>query len=392
MKFIDLFAGLGGFHLALHQLGHECVFASEINEELRNLYESNHGMECKGDINQIDIMEIPAHDIICAGFPCQPFSKAGKQEGLQDKVNGNFFNKIMEIVDFHKPKYLLLENVPNLKGHDNGNTWQHIEKELRSRQYDVKDHNTSPHKFGIPQHRTRMYIVCREGENALNYFKFPEEKISASLSIKTIIEENPKDVVPIKKDSRNQLDVWQKFLKKLESAEVPGFPIWAMEFGATYDYNTPPIRQTVQELIKKKGKLGQPITGTTITEALKCLPTYARTNQDDFPDWKKYYISANRRFYDKHKSWLDGWIPEISAFENSHQKFEWNCGKKIKLDINDKIVQFRPSGIRVKKPDFSPALVLSSTQIPVFPWLDRYMTAREAGRLQGMENLKEIPV
>ena len=90
LKFIDLFAGLGGFHLALHNLGHTCVFASEINEDLQALYKINYGVPCKGDINAVDVKDIPKHDIICAGFPCQPFSKAGKQNGLKDVDNGNF--------------------------------------------------------------------------------------------------------------------------------------------------------------------------------------------------------------------------------------------------------------------------------------------------------------
>ena len=115
MRFIDLFAGMGGFHIALQDLGHTCVFASEVNEGLRELYKKNFGMECNGDINAVDIMTIPEHDIICAGFPCQPFSKAGKQNGLEDTTNGNFFNKIMEIANHHNPEYIFLENVPNLK-------------------------------------------------------------------------------------------------------------------------------------------------------------------------------------------------------------------------------------------------------------------------------------
>ena len=86
LKFIDLFAGLGGFHLALEKLGCECVFASEIQPELQSLYERNFGMKCSGDINEIDITkDIPDHDILCAGFPCQPFSQAGKQQGFDDQ-------------------------------------------------------------------------------------------------------------------------------------------------------------------------------------------------------------------------------------------------------------------------------------------------------------------
>ena len=109
LEFIDLFAGLGGFHIALSELGHSCVFASEINEDLRTLYKTNYNLECDGDINQVDISDIPPHDIICAGFPCQPFSKAGKQNGLKDVANGNFFDRIIDIADYHHPEYIFLE-------------------------------------------------------------------------------------------------------------------------------------------------------------------------------------------------------------------------------------------------------------------------------------------
>ena len=117
MRFIDLFAGIGGFHLALSKLGHQCVFASELMPELQSLYKTNHNIECTGDINQVDIKNnIPEHDILCGGFPCQPFSQAGSQQGFNDeKDRGNLFYKIMEILEHHQPEFVFLENVPNLK-------------------------------------------------------------------------------------------------------------------------------------------------------------------------------------------------------------------------------------------------------------------------------------
>ncbi len=392
MRFIDLFAGLGGFHTALHSLGHRCVFASEINEDLRKLYKINYGVKCEGDINSFEPEDIPKHEIICAGFPCQPFSKAGKRNGLGDLNNGNFFNKIMDIARYHNPEYIFLENVPNLKGHDEGNTWAYINKEL-SVKYDVQEQIISPHKFGIPQHRSRIYIVCRlKIKGGLSHFSFPESDFNGSLSIKSILEKNPKEYTLIKKDTLNQIKVWQEFLDHLKSDEVPGFPIWAMEFGATYPFeDKTPFNLQPKELSKYKGKFGNKISGHSFDELLDCLPTYSQLDQREFPHWKKYYIRANREFYKKHKKWLDNWIPKIIDFENSHQKLEWNCGKNIPLDISDKILQFRPSGIRIKMPNFSPALVLSSTQMPIFPWLGRYMTTKEAAKLQCMDTLKEFP-
>ena len=126
--FIDLFAGLGGFHLALQQLGCKCVFASELKEDLRKLYQLNFPEldeeYLKGDITMVDVNDIPSHDILCGGFPCQPFSQAGKRLGFQDEGRGDLFFKICEIIQHHRPRYIFLENVSNLKGHDNGDTWR----------------------------------------------------------------------------------------------------------------------------------------------------------------------------------------------------------------------------------------------------------------------------
>ena len=153
-RFIDLFAGLGGFHLALKSLGHECVFASEIRSDLRKLYEINYpGTRIEGNITDYKPHEIPDHDILCAGFPCQPFSQAGYQMGFNDEERGNMFYVIRDILREKSPQYLFLENVANLRGHDHGHTWNVIEKELHNVGYDIKDTILSPHQFGIPQHR-----------------------------------------------------------------------------------------------------------------------------------------------------------------------------------------------------------------------------------------------
>ncbi len=386
LRFIDLFAGLGGFHLALKDLGHTCVFASEINDDLRALYKINHGITCNGDINAVDVINIPSHDIICAGFPCQPFSKAGKQNGLEDETNGNFFNRIMEIADLHNPEYIFLENVPNLKGHDSGNTWNYIYKKLTVK-YDVKEQVISPHKFGVPQHRSRIYIVCRlKSAGGLKDYEFPKDEYSGTLSIKTIIEKKPKEYTVIKPESLNHIKVWQEFLDHLKPEEVPRFPIWAMEFGATYPYeDVAPIKLSANELKKHKGKFGKKIAGHSFDEILECLPIYSQIDQKEFPHWKKYYIKSNREFYLKHRKWLDNWIPKILEFENSHQKFEWNCGNKTQLTINDKILQFRPSGIRVKTPDFSPALVLTGYSVQT-----DHLFPRQIDHLFSSGNLVEI--
>jgi len=240
LQFIDLFAGLGGFHLALKKLGHKCVFASEIISELQVLYKANHKIECAGDINEVNIQEIPKHDILCAGFPCQPFSQAGFQQGFNDtKERGNLFYKIMDILEYHKPEFVFLENVPNLKSHDNKNTYKVIQNSLE-RLYETKDDILSPHYFGIPQHRTRIYIVGRlKSKGGLKDFKFPDHIERPDCNINDIIVPEDDDYMTLRDSTRKHLEVWQEFLDLLvkNKAQLPTFPIWAMEFGATYKYN-----------------------------------------------------------------------------------------------------------------------------------------------------------
>lgn len=120
LTFADLFAGLGGFHQALAGLGHMCVYASEIDPVLRELYRANYGLHPDGDIRLVDPTTIPDHDILCAGFPCQSFSKAGRQEGLECRENGDLISYVLRIINVKSPGYFILENVPNLERHNFG--------------------------------------------------------------------------------------------------------------------------------------------------------------------------------------------------------------------------------------------------------------------------------
>jgi DNA (cytosine-5)-methyltransferase 1 len=409
LTFIDLFAGLGGFHLALEQLGCKCVFASELKEDLRRLYNVNFpDIPIYGDITRIDPEDIPPHDILCAGFPCQPFSQAGKRQGFNDeKERGNLFDNICAILEIHRPEYVLLENVSNLKGHDHGNTWRTIRSKLEALNYEVFEPKIlSPHEFGIPQHRRRIYIVCRNKDfGTLDGFSFPTTR-PMQCDINKIIDINEVQIQKLKPESRNQLAIWQEFIDlTIQNGDtLPSFPIWSMEFGANYKFEaTPPALQNLEDLVGSRGKFGQKVTGTTVAECLSHLPNYAYKDKNKvFPHWKIRYIRQNREFYNRHKSWLDSWIEKVKNFDNSHLKMEWNCGKDAEPTIENKIIQFRASGIRVKMPSFSPALNLISTQIPIFPWLPlpkealnegepdkgRYMTLKEASKLQGMQDLK----
>lgn len=409
--FIDLFAGLGGFHLALKSLGCKCVFASELREDLRRLYSINYPemqgqtetgiKKIEGDITAVRPQDIPAHDILCAGFPCQPFSQAGKRQGFGDeKMRGTMFGYICKIIEHHNPKFLFLENVSNLKGHDGGNTWKVIKSSLEELGYNIHDAILSPHEFGIPQHRKRIYIVGRKKKNEDDVFdfEFPTEKILPDYTVHNIIEEDVKDYMPLRPSTRKHLELWNEFVKNTiaNGCKLPGFPIWAMEFGANYDFKeTAPAFQTIDDLRGKRGHLGRLIDGNTLEECIAQLPNYAQSTKDKvFPHWKMRYIEQNREFYNKNKKWLDQWLPKIQDQANSFLKLEWNCGE-AEPTLNDKIIQFRASGIRVKLATFSPALNLVGTQVPILPWVSlpdskekgRYMTVREAASLQGMEDL-----
>jgi DNA (cytosine-5)-methyltransferase 1 len=165
-KFIDLFAGIGGFRLAFQNLGGECVFTSEWNTYAQKTYSANFGDIPKGDITEIDERDIPNHDILLAGFPCQPFSIAGvskkkalgKAHGFEDETQGTLFFDVARILNHKKPKTFLLENVKNLLSHDKGNTFKIISKTLKELGYSVHTKVLDGQHF-VPQHRERIMIV-----------------------------------------------------------------------------------------------------------------------------------------------------------------------------------------------------------------------------------------
>lgn len=162
LKMVDLFAGTGAFTHAFTKTGRvEVVFANDISEDSKNIYDLNfpdHKLTV-GDINKIDIKTIPKHDILCGGFPCQPFSIAGNKKGFEDE-RSNVFWTILKIIDKHRPKCIVLENVKNLTGHDKGNTFNVIKTEIENRNYDINYKILNTSDFGPPQNRERIYIVC----------------------------------------------------------------------------------------------------------------------------------------------------------------------------------------------------------------------------------------
>lgn len=425
IRIIDLFAGLGGFHHSFKKLGEElgfdvtCEFVSELKADLRELYVRNYHVNeniINPDITLLNSDDeirrlVPEHDVLCGGFPCQPFSKAGKQQGFEDEEGrGVLFNYIRDIIRVRRPKCIFLENVANLETHDEGNTWKEIYRILNKElNYDIRHTIISPHEYGYPQYRKRIYIVgvAREQGN-LDNFTWPNLPKKPTCDIRGIMELQPTHPQPIKDVQKHYIEVWQQFLNLCAEnhAKLPAAPIWAMEFGATYDYKElTPAFQPISQLCGKHGRLGDIVNGKTKAECLAQLPNYAQPSkkkgkpiEKQFPEWKIKFITENRNFYKNNKEWIDTWKEQLRDWENSFMKFEWNCDESEHMSIADKILQFRPSGLRVKRPTYSPALTFMNSQVPIFPgatYLDenqqmitgRYMTKVEAARVQGMGEL-----
>jgi len=194
-KFIDLFAGIGGFHLALHSLDAECVFASEINTYARKTYEHNHRKNSPklfanrmfaGDIKEVRASDIPDFDILCGGFPCQPFSQAGYKRGFHEaKENrGNLFFDIVNIIESKKPAAYFLENVRHIKNHDEGKTFKVIRETLEGLGYSFHHKMVKASDHGLPQHRPRIFMVgFRDETTEESAFKFPDaEPLNMTMS------------------------------------------------------------------------------------------------------------------------------------------------------------------------------------------------------------------
>lgn len=376
--------------MGLKELGHECVFASEIDPSLRKLYKENFEIEPKGNIKDILTNEVPKHDILCAGFPCQPFSKAGYQTGLDDFDRGTLFDDIARILKHRKPTYFILENVANIKSHDKGRTWEIILDTLENKlRYNVAFKKLSPHHFGVPQLRERIFIVG--SKKSLKNFDWP--KISEEeTDITNILDSYPKESKLLPDRELECLEIWQEFLDRLpRSAKLPSFPIWSMEFGADYPFKEIiPFRLSQDFLDPFLGSFGQSLHGMNKKDQLERIPKYSRIDQKEgvFPRWKIRFIEQNREFYKTYKKYIDPILSRLQAQPPSWQKFEWNCQGETR-DISKYIIQFRGSGIRVKRTNYSPSLVAStSTQIPIVGWEKRYITIKEGARLQSLDSIK----
>lgn len=364
--FVDLFAGIGGFHLALANLGGHCVFACEIDEDAAHVYKDNFGMRPAGDIRSVDERDVPDHDILCAGFPCQAFSKAGYQMGLEDTTRGTLFFDIARILEAKRPRFIMLENVRNLARHDGGRTWRVIIDRLHEIGYRVSSepiifspHLLSPALGGAPQFRERVFILGEHRDYSerggyLDWgFHLENRPIDGwnpqNWDLKRWLRTHPPDEADmrpfmLRDDEIRWIVAWGDLAARVRD-RLPGFPLWETEFQEAPD--------------------------------IEGLPT-----------WKQDFHRKNAQFYIKYRTHIDEWREKwsVSSFPISRRKFEWqaqDAPRDRAEDILDLLIHLRPSGIRVKRPTYVPALV-AITQTSVIGWERRRLTPREAASMQGI--------
>lgn len=355
--YIDLFCGIGGFHQAMSQLNGECVYACDIDADCRKTYEKNYGITPDIDITKVDEKDIPKHDVLCAGFPCQAFSKAGKRLGFEDKTKGTLFFDICRILRYHMPKYVLLENVRNLASHDKGNTWKTIHDSLIEIGYNTFEQPIifSPHYIGIPQHRERVFIMCiRKDLGELPPFFFDMTNIQKCSIDDILLDDSEIANIDKYRLSENQvkwIDIWNEFIQNIKCDKLPGFPIWA-----------------------------------------ECLCPLDKTQyyekMDKLPKWKINFIKKNCDLYQNNKDFVDDWIArakECPLFFGSKAKLEWQVGDCDKPNLWNNIMQIRPSGLRVKSGNYFPALV-AITQTSIIGKRERFLTPKECARLQSFQD------
>lgn len=370
--FIDLFAGIGGFHAAMAAMGGKCVYAVEIDSAAATVYQRNWGINPLGDITDDandDGVSIPDHDVLCAGFPCQPFSKSGAQQGMEE-TRGTLYWNILRIIQERRPAIVLLENVRNLAGPRHRHEWQVIIETLRAEGYKVSESPAifSPHLLprdlgGRPQVRERVFITAS---------RLPEGGglkvlVDPAVTNRPVGGWDPQtwdleSDLPLEEDhlvhgceltdvERVWIDAWDDFVQLMweerDGRRLPGFPLWADEW----------VDRDKLETLRLDGE----------------------------PKWKADYLVKNSEFYSAHKKVLDAWTHRwgiyTDLFPPSRRKLEWQAQDTPRLW--DAVMHFRPSGIRAKAPSYLPALV-AITQTSIIGSRERRLSPREAARLQGL--------
>ena len=393
-KFIDLFAGIGGFHQAMTYYGGECVFASEIDKECKKTYERQFKIEVHGDINKC-LDDIPQFDVLCGGFPCQTFSKAGNQEGFDDEAKGQLFFRIVDILKSHPEcKFLILENVRNLA--DDKRFWNVIQNELLQLNFYITKEPIikSPDYFGIPQNRERVYIlgIKKELRNTrklingwihtndlhLETFKKKCELETAFSILEYGCQDKSKYVV---EEEVSVIEAWEEFKRYILPEKQIGSPIWLDFFGIGIDDDVIFKNQYGYYTQLRKAKKKELINPELLPKI-----NDAGYIKEDTPSWKKIFIEKNRKLYKEKKKQIDEWYNKYCRILNKkvYRKFEWNCGPNY-IDFKKCILQFRQSGLRIKKSDTFPSLVaIVNTPIIWDIEIEKYrrLTVREAANLQ----------
>ncbi len=398
--FSDLFAGIGGFHAALHAAGGKWVFASEIDRDAAAVYDHNWlrpmreadpvraaQIRVDGDIVPLTDPEVtvPHADVLAAGFPCQPFSKSGLQRGMEETRGTLFWNIAKILADPDKrPSVVLLENVRNLAGpRHRDTTFKTIVATLRQLGYRTADAPAifSPHllprvRGGRPQVRERVFILAHfVGQELAQDVSTVDEPI---VTPKTLSQEWRKEQWDLERDLPMQRpgEVDDKY--GLESAETKMIYTWDQ------------LLTAVAERLGSGERLpGHPIwfdDFRSVPEALDIIEA-AELRGEPIPRWKRDFLVKNAAFWERHRDVIEPFRPIIESFPASRRKFEWQAGDHRPLA--ETIMHFRPSGIRVKRPDYVPALV-AITQTSISGKHERRLTPRETARLQGLPDSFEF--
>lgn len=367
-RYVDLFCGIGGFAAVLNSLGGESVYSVEIDEAAAAVYKLNWNQDPLGDVtqdaNEVEV-RVPDHDVLAAGFPCQPFSKSGSQKGMEE-ARGTLFWNIMRVIEVRKPKLVILENVRNLAGPRHKHEWDVIIRSLSEAGYTVSKSPSifSPHRIerasgGRPQSRERVFITAtyskgpRLDPDMVEALTIDPARIASKtwnlLEDLPLIEDRQIPGTELSSEEESWIDAWSEFVKIIRGSleeqgmpsPLPGFPIWVDSWG---------------------------------TEHLEI--------DSATPDWKMNFITKNQRFYRLHQRVLDRWMAEykVQSFPPSRRKFEWQAQEE--KDLWSCVMQLRPSGIRAKKATHLPALV-AINQTSIYGPFRRRLSVREVARLQG---------
>lgn len=382
-RYADLFAGIGGFHAMLDHAGGQCVYVSEIDQKARQTYLRNWVEplpESRRPVVNTDItmatpddgpVDVPPHDVLAAGFPCQPFSKSGYQRGM-DEARGTLFWNIARILEDRRPAVVLLENVRNIAGPRHAHEWDVIIRTLREIGYRVSStpsvfspHFLPPSLGGTPQIRDRVFI--------LGTFVGPQRAMAEVDAAPTVVRgavagwnvhdwdvewilDDDAAIADVERyrlttDELRWVSAWDDLVQRMwatTGTRLPGFPLWTDEWRWS--------RRSIRDL-----------------------------RHAAHPKWRSDILEKNAQFYDDHREVIDDWFSANKDFRNfppSRRKLEWQAQDADSLW--DAILQFRPSGIRAKPASYVPALVAITQTSVVGGRRRRRLTPHEAARLQGL--------